>query len=122
MENVDRIKHGFEQLVVRFLEKTITDDELRRLRLLMEKSEERMLQFREIRQMWLQTKLLDAEKLYDTEGTLGVLKREFKAENVKFLCGRNLWLMQPGLYIVECRRIFFISELVADEGVSDYSV
>ena len=90
MENVDRIKHGFEQLVVRFLEKTITDDELRRLRLLMEKSEERMLQFREIRQMWLQTKLLDAEKLYDTEGTLGVLKRELRRKRQISLWKKSL--------------------------------
>ena len=90
MENVDRIKHGFEQLVVRFLEKTITDDELRRLRLLVEKSEERMLQFREIRQMWLQTKLLDAEKLYDTEGTLGVLKRELRRKRQISLWKKSL--------------------------------
>lgn len=90
MENVDRIKHGFEQLVVRFLEKTITDDELRRLRLLMEESEERMLQFREIRQMWLQTKLLDAEKLYDTEGTLGVLKRELRRKRQISLWKKSL--------------------------------
>lgn len=56
----------------------------------MEESEERMLQFREIRQMWLQTKLLDAEKLYDTEGTLGVLKRELRRKRQISLWKKSL--------------------------------
>ena len=45
-----------------------------------------------------------------------------KAKTSNFFVEEIFGLCSRDYYIVECRRIFFISELVADEGVSGYSV
>ncbi len=90
MENIDQVKNEFERLVVRFFEKTIADNELEILQLLLKDSEERMQQFLAIRRIWLQSRMLGAERLYDTEGTLNVLMRELKRKRQISLWKKSL--------------------------------
>lgn len=78
MKNIDQVKSEFEQLVVHFLEKTITDDDLETLQTLLKNSEERIQQFLAIRRVWLQARMLNAKEVYDAEGTWEVLKRELR--------------------------------------------
>lgn len=90
MENIDQVKNEFERLIVRFLEKTIADNELEMLQSLLKDSEERMQQFLAIRRIWLQSRMLGAERLYDTEGTLNVLMRELKRKRQISLWKKSL--------------------------------
>ena len=90
MGNMHQTGNEFERLVIHFLERTITDKELEILQLLLKGSREKMQLFLEIREVWLETRILGVEKLYDTEKTLESLKKELKRRRRIFLWKKSL--------------------------------
>lgn len=101
---MDLEENKFERLVVRFLDKTITDDELKELRVLLGNSGEQRRQFRVIRSVWLQAGLLQAKEKFNAEEALRRLKGELER--------RRRWIL--------FRRVFRYAAVLVVVSVGGY--